>query len=356
VLYFIWDILRTRPFDVRRLAGGTGLLLFASATPFIVSCVLLYAAGVFSKFWFWTFSYASQYVSEIPLSEAEQSFVKSVPRAINPWGLLWVIAGIGLSTVFWNKTARSKWPFLTGMALFSFLTICPGFYFRKHYFVTLLPTVALLAGVATSAMMRFLSDRKLPSPVQLLPIFVIAGALIGPTLLLSDFFFRVTPVQACRMMYGGSIFPESIGIAEYIKSHSTKDDRIAVLGSEPQIYFYANRKSATGYIYVYGLLEPQNYASKMQMELAQEVEKARPKYIVFVNSSTSWDLRPNSDNMIFAWAQIFLDINYRITGFLDLGQDGSSRAYWDDEARRHRPTSPFNVYVFERKEKSPLSH
>jgi hypothetical protein len=152
------------------------------------------------------------------------------------------------------------------------------------------------------------------------------------------------------MMYGINIFPESIEIAEYIKNHSTKDDKIAVLGSEPQIYFYANRKSATGYIYVYGLMEPQDYASKMQIELTQEVEKAHPKYIVFVNSSTSWVLRANSDKTIFGWAQRYLDINYRTTGFVDIPRKGNSRAYWDDEARIRRPKSPFNVYLLERKE------
>jgi hypothetical protein len=32
-------------------------------------------------------------------------------------------------------------------------------------------------------------------------------------------------------------FPESIEIGEYIKNHSTKDDKIAELGSEPQLFF-----------------------------------------------------------------------------------------------------------------------
>lgn len=356
VTFSVWTVIRTHPFDLKRLVAWSIALTLASAVPFIVSCALLYGAGVFSKFWFWTFHYASQYVSEIPLSEVKQSFMRFAPKAINPWGLLWVIAGIGLTAIFWNEKARANWFFLIGFSLFSFLSVCPGFFFRSHYFVTLLPAVALLAGVAISAMMRFLSDRKLPYPVQILPIFAIAVALVGPTVILGDFFFRATPVQACRMMYGGNIFPESIEIAEYIKNHSMKDDKIAILGSEPQIYFYADRKSATGYIYVYGLMEPQDYASKMQSELEEEVEKARPKYIVFVNSSTSWVVRPNSDKKIFVWAQIYLDMHYRITGFLDLGQYGNSRTYWDDEARRHRPTSPFNVFVFERKEKQPLSH
>lgn len=350
VIYFIWSIIWKRPFDLKRLTGGAVILMIASAIPFIATCVVLYAAGVFPQFWFWTFIYGSQYVSELSLYDAVRNFMILAPRAINPWGILWVIAGIGLTTVFWDGKARANLCFLIGFALFSFLTICPGFFFRSHYFVTLLPAVALLAGVAGSAMVQFLFVRRMPFSIQIFPVLIITAALVGPTLILGHFFFRASPVQACRMMYGVNPFPESVEIAEYIKNHSTKDDKIAVIGSEPQICFYANRKSATGYIYVYGLMEPQDYASKMQVDMIHEIEKARPKYAVFVNVPTSWLQRPNSDRTIFKWAQIYFGINYRTAGFVDIFRGGNSKAYWDDEARRNRPTSQFNVYVLERRE------
>jgi len=350
VLYFIWSMTRKQPPDLKRLVGGIGLLMFGSVIPLVVSCAALYTAGVFSKFWFWAFTYASQYVSEIPLSQAIQNFMIYVPRAIDPWRLLWVIAGLGLTVIFWNKKARSNWFFLVGFALFSFLTICPGFFFRSHYFVTMLPAVALLAGVATSAIMQFLSDKKMPSLVQILPVLVVAAAIIGPISTLSSFFFHATPAEACRMMYGVNPFPESIEIGKYIKDHSTENDKIAVLGSEPQLFFYANRKSATGYIYVYGLMEPQEYASRMQRDMILEIETVRPKYAAIIDVPTSWLRRPDSDGTIFKWAEVYFRTKYHIAGFVDILPGGHSKAYWDDEARRNRPTSQFNVYVLERKE------
>jgi hypothetical protein len=288
-------------------------------------------------------------VSEISLSNAAQNFLILAPRAINPWGILWGIAGFGLTAVFWDRKARANRFFLFGFAFFSFLTICPGFFFRNHYFVTLLPAVALLAGVTVSAMVQFLSGRMSPF-VRAIPILAIGAALIGPTFILSDFFFRATPAQACRMMYGVNPFPESIEIAEYIRKHSTTDDKIGVIGSEPQIYFYANRKSATGYIYVYGLMEPQHYAYNMQIDMIREIEEARPKYAVVVDVPTSWLRRPDSNTNIFRWAEIDLKMKYRIAGFVDIFPGGHSKAYWDDESRRNRPASQFNVYVLERKD------
>jgi len=350
VIYLVWSMIRKQPRDLKRVASGTGLLMFGSAIPFVVSCTALYAVGVFPKFWFWTFTYGSQYVSEVPISNAMHNFMIQAPWAIGPWGFLWGIAGIGLTAIFWNEKARLSWFFLVGFALFSFLTICPGFFFRSHYFVTMLPAVALLAGVAVSAMIQLLSERKRRFPIQIAPALLITIAMVIPTLKMSNFFFRATPAEACRMMYSVNPFPESIEIGKYIKNHSAEDDKIAVLGSEPQLFFYANRKSATGFIYVYGLMEPQDYASRMQRDMIHEIETVRPKYAVIVDIPTSWLRRPDSDTTIFSWAQIYLGLNYRNVGFVDIFPGGNSKAYWDDEARRNRPTSQFNVYVLERKE------
>ena len=76
-------------------------------------------------------------------------------------GLALGIAGIGLSAIFWNKNARINRQFITGFFIFSFLTICPGLYFREHYFVTLLPAIAMLVGVAVSSMIEFISVKKM---------------------------------------------------------------------------------------------------------------------------------------------------------------------------------------------------
>ena len=46
--------------------------------------------------------------------------------------------------------------------------------------------------------------------------------------------------------------------AVILREHSAPDARIAILGSEPEILFYARRHSATGYIYMYDLLEGPN--------------------------------------------------------------------------------------------------
>jgi len=90
------------------------------------------------------------------------------------------------------------------------------------------------------------------------------------------------------------------------------------LGSEPQIYFYSQRHSTTGYIYTYGLMEPQKYAQQMQQEMIREIEHGRPKYLISVVMKDSWLQRPQSDRLIFTWANEYTAQNYAVAGFVNI--------------------------------------
>ncbi|MCX6376572.1 MAG: hypothetical protein NTU88_11160, partial [Armatimonadetes bacterium] len=249
----------------------------------------------------------------------------------------------------WDSRARANSAFLLGFLVFSFLTTCPGLFFRSHYFVLMLPAVGLLAGVGVSATVNLLLEWKSPRAVLAIPMALFVLAAMVTVYKERVFFFSATPTEACRMMYGVNPFPESVDVAKYIKDHSTSSDCIAVLGSEPQIFFYSQRHSATGYIYVYGLMEPQKYASEMQQDMMREIESAKPKYIVFTNIQTSWLARPESDLTILRWAARYATDHYRLVGVVDMISEDYCPAYWGKDAAKYTPTTPDNVFVFERK-------
>lgn len=84
------------------------------------------------------------------------------------------------------------------------------------------------------------------------------------------------------------------------------------MGSEPEIYFYAHLHSVTGYIYMYGLMEPQPYALRMQEELIHDLQTRRPDYIVDVNVSTSWLTREDSATRLFDWWDAYRPLHYAL--------------------------------------------
>jgi hypothetical protein len=262
-----------------------------------------------------------------------------------PWRLIWAVSGVGLSSIFWNEKNRAYWDFWLGFSVFSFLTICPGFYFRPHYFVTLLPVVAMLSGIAVSAMI-YLSQRFSPYLKAIPVIFIIIA--LGVPAWQQKRFFSANPVDVSRMIYGKeNPFPEMLAIGEYIRNHSLESDMIAVLGSEPQIYFYANRKSATGYIYMYGLMEPHGYASQMQKEMVREIESAQPRYVVFVNDNISWLMKSDSDPYIFYWAEKYLEDHYLLRGVINSMSDLKIKT--DVNSRDIHQAFNYTMSIFERK-------
>jgi hypothetical protein len=307
--------------DIRRFALNTILrrnLIFDAGVflSFGITCFVLWCAGVFNQFWFWTIDYAYQYGSLVRLSQASQIFFRNVTEVIGAGWALWVLAGIGLVAGLWDGRTRPGTRFLLGLLAFSVLALCPGFYFRFHYFILVLPAVSLLVGVALSK----LSDLAVShtSIARFIPLLLLGTALSLPIFWEKKFFFGVSPVEACRMIYPESPFPESIKIAEYVRDHTSLNETIAVLGSEPQIYFYSHRHSATGYIYTYGLMERQKYAHQMQQEMIREIELAHPKYLISVVMEDSWLRQPGSDRRIFAWANEYTGRYYDVVGFVNI--------------------------------------
>jgi hypothetical protein len=314
-LYIFWDDQRG-PFAPKRTLLRILIFLSGAIVPLGVTCLILWRAGVLDRFWFWTIDYAWQYGRLVPLAQAPRIFFESASEIVLTGWALWILAGIGAFFGVCDNRLRPSTVFLIGFLFFSALALCPGFYFRPHYFILVLPAISLLSGVAMSKLFDFVATRMIL--IKLLPLLLLASAPSLPILLDKRIFFEVSPNQACGLIYPENPFLESVRIATYLRDHTEADDTIAVLGSEPEIYFYSHRHSATGYIYMYGLMEPQKYAQQMQQEMIHEIEAGHPRYLVLVSMEYSWLRRANSDQAIFNWANQYTAENYNAAGFVNI--------------------------------------
>jgi hypothetical protein len=349
-LYLIGNEWR-KPIEWRNLSQRVGMFFGGILLPFAATCLILYWAGVFKTFWFWTISYGREYASTLSVGEGIQVFWSAIPRVIGPSFLIWVIAAIGLCAFLWNRESRTHLIFVFGLFLFSFLAVCPGFYFREHYFILLLPALSILAGHAVSSARQSLSNIQGSRGLTMLPIVLFLGTFSYSLFQQRKVLFQLDPLAACREIYGSNPFPEALTIADYLKAHTSPTARIAVLGSEPEIYFYSQRHSATGYIYTYGLMEEQKYALQMQAEMIREIEASHPEYLVYVDVSSSWLARAGSPQLknFFAWAQKYVGEQYELVGTADI-LDDHTEYRWDEEAKGYQPRSLFAVQVFRARE------
>ena len=323
----------------------TGLLL-----PFTFTCLLFSGLHLFDKFWFWTMTYARAYATSVDLVPGLKAFSMQFLKAISGYEILWglSLAGIVLLISGLKKSRPFSSLLMLSFIFFSFLAICPGLYFRTHYFIFMLPPLSLVCALPFLK----LSDSPLDSffKGKSVSFFAALLTLLIPLLSNFSFFFLMTPAQASREVFSLNPFPESVEISKYIKSHTTPKDEIAVLGSEPQIYFYSDRVSATGYIYTYALFEEHGFALKMQEEFIHDIETRKPKMIVLVNILSSWLIRENSQKKFLEWMKPFLDSHYEKIGLVNLFYDKPSSYFWDESALDLSPTSVFWVGVYKRKE------
>jgi hypothetical protein len=349
VVYLLWGILKNSAEDRKYSWQGVAIFLFGTIIPYALIVLLIVTLGDFTNFWFWTVQYAREYTSISSITKGFDNFKIVFGNIVKFQMTLWLIAGSGCVFLCISKRGCSDRFFVVGFIVFSFFSICPGLYFRGHYFVMLLPAVAIMIGAGISSIGLFLSSSKAARVAPFITTSLFVAAITSCLYHEQDNFFTFTPREVSRAAYGSSPFPEALQIADYIKRHSSRADKILVLGSEPEIFFYADRLSATGHIYMYGLMEGQPYAERMQKQMIREIEAARPMYVVFVNVPTSWMVRKSSVKSVLNWANGYVGNLYEQVGVIDIISPSTTRYLWDDKSAGYTPVSPYYVGVFKRK-------
>ena len=255
---------------------------------------------------------------------------------MGPAVAIWVLAAVGFVAVIFDPELIQKRLLLlfTG---YSALTVCPGLYFRPHYFVTFLPAVALLSAAGASLVARRFC-RATGAPREAVSLLI--AALVMGTSVLPQYpvFFQLTPQEVSRAMYGLEPFPEAVEVGRWLRAQPGKENPVLVLGAEPEIYFSSGRHSATGYIYVYSVWENQSYADSMTHQMIREIEDARPQYVII-------EFVPKR---LEAWAIGFLNRFYILEGRVDMISQAETEYLWGADARTKSGRARRYLYLFKK--------
>ena len=120
------------------------------------------------------------------------------------------------------------------------------------------------------------------------------------------------------------------------------------MGAEPEINFYAQRESVTGYIYTYPFFENHPLAKSMSDQWIDEVRENPPEYIVLMGH---WITYINKENEMFKkiwrFSKTFIkEHDYKKIGIVDIPiDDGSVR--WGSLAGEESIADNF-IYVYRR--------
>jgi hypothetical protein len=349
----IWLLCRTRSHLAVALRQGA---VFTSALilPLVLVALWLDRAGVWDRFYLWTIQYAREYISILPVRTAPVQFIDGVWPMFTQAVTVWWLALIGLPLVFLSGTGRRAAWCGAAWLIAGLVATTPGFYFRPHYFLMVMPGIALLGAAAIETLAGHIGRRTSPTMLRLVTVglvLVVCGDTVQRN---AAVWFFATPTEVSRYVYSLNPFPESAEIARYLTAHTRPQDTIAVIGSEPQIYFLSGRHAATGYLYLYPMMEPQPLADTMRADFIREIETNRPEYVVYVNISASWvstvdSLRTRSlVQSMMDWWQSYAAKNYALAGEIDILQGVPTAYFWDQQMTNRTSLDPAVIYVFRR--------
>jgi hypothetical protein len=309
------------------------------AAPFLLTCLLMAWAGTFDRFWFWTVIYARTHATLLTWKEGCY-YLSFFYRYAGPLQWAWPVAALGLFFLVRDRQQSEARFIISSLLAVSLIAFTTSFYFTSHYFIMVLPALCLLIAVAFRRLARAVGEGFAAGLLALAcAAFIFASRAL---------WFEFSPLIACRSIYGDNPFPEAVEIGNYIRQNSRPDDTIAVLGSEPEIYFYAHRHSATGYIYMYDLMQPHQYALRMQEETARQIEAAKPAYMVFVSVDYSWLVTSASQFPIVDWSKTYSAANYDSICVAWLLSNRTDFV-WGEEISRHAYTNCEHVTILKRK-------
>lgn len=243
----------------------------------------------------------------------------------------------------------------------SAIAILPAREFRPHYFLLYWPVVALGFGCGVRALAELAAARQAVAPATeveqrmtfawrgalLMPLLAL-GAIVWPLYRAADFLLSKSHVELSRTFYGLEPFTEMPAIAEYLKRNSTPADRVAIFGSMPQLFFLAERRSATGHMYLFPLLEAHEYAPQMQQSMISEITRAQPKFLVIVKD---YYVMPYTRREIFEWTERYQRRHYQLMGLAVVKSPTETILKWEDKARCHGPEDGYKIVsIYRRRE------
>jgi len=265
-----------RPARLARFVGWTALGVALVWLPILAS---FQARGALEAMIDATFLHNLSYVGGSSLSTRIENLVETLAVLRRSQGVAWVLGLVGF--VFLARGGRYRSAlYLGGWALFSAVGVSASGQFFPHYFQQLL-AFAPPAAIAVS-------------------------------------FWLMSPTAAVRQIFPGNNFDMMPAVAQEIASVTAPDDTVFIFGAEPEILFYAQRRSASRYIYLFPLFGPWPDALDRQRQVAQEVLEASPAAILFMPNASFF--AEGNEQYLTRWLKEYVEEDYRLHATVGAGE------------------------------------
>ena len=272
-----------------------GLTVLGFMLPFAMFFAAVWHNGVYDSCKFFVWDYAQAYIG---IEKPHYDF-STLYAIMNGSKWLWWAGriSIGFAIVMglyglFSPQKPLKIPLKTALnplflVLFcglSYISILPGWYYRPHYYQYLFPATSLMMAYGWS-FFTALSDSKILHLSYWFLLLVCFGNAVKQQ---EVFLFKDTPQRLLDKMYSNERFHELRTVGDILKKNSSQNDTLGLMGHEPQLAFYADKVSASGYMYSYPFIENQPYSMEMAYQYNKEIKTNKPKWFIDCFYWYSW--------------------------------------------------------------------
>jgi 4-amino-4-deoxy-L-arabinose transferase-like glycosyltransferase len=355
--FFAGIILATKQYFEKDRSWKTiilSCLVFCTAVliPLIIDLYIVWARGGWEDFQYWFFDIRNEYSSVISFEQGMKYLKMTWTNIYTDYKFFWIISFLGPIILLFTNVKPWLKILVIGFHGFGFLTVMPGNHYYGHYFLQWIPTVCIGAGSFFYSIEEIIrTNLKLQNFSRYIVLGVLVIATLSNISALRDYYFYTDSTQLLRQVYGINPFPESKVIADKLNSMLKPEDKIAVFGTEIQMYFYTNRISPSRFAGSGALLEfPTKKAEEWQKEFIGDVEKANPRFLIFYSHPISWLANPKVKNLIFPWFNDFTTSKYNLIGYADMYDNITNYAWAPNlDMVNNPPKSQYKIFVFEKK-------
>jgi len=327
ILMAVW-ILVYPPLRRRRIPSVAVFVAGAALLP--VLFVLYFSSkGALWDFFNLTVINNFSYMRERGRGDMLEIIVVSVWKHFYPNSVLWLSGfGLALCNIISSVRNRGKSPAGSPALFLSwFLIVCAagafaGVYFNGHYYLLMAPGLVILWSLAAVELWSRFDRRAYRAVLAALLVTGVAYPLYFFHIGIRDWF------TMRQVVYQGEVFPR---IGEVVRSKTRPEDRIFVWGLNPEIYFFAQRRPASRFIYntfQLGLVAnaPAEYQSDSSLYsmpeswdlLMKDLESNMPPLIVdasqFFNITRKYPLE--NEPRLQPWLNVNYILKYRIDKYL----------------------------------------
>jgi 4-amino-4-deoxy-L-arabinose transferase-like glycosyltransferase len=278
--YAAWEVARRHGFR----SACVGLLWFAAGALAAALPILTWivATGILEPFLEATVTHNVAYVgSPFGLEKWQLLWSTMEERFLLTDSGLWLCLLAAVLSLAWRRCRSAPAVrFALLWFVFSLLGVALGPFAFGHYFLQVLPPLALTAGVVCSLVM---TGPALPLAYRRLLAVLIAAAVLLP-MAVGRAATTIEPVeQRCHDLYqdyGPTPFVAAKHLGDQLRRTAGPEDKLLVFGSEPEILFYARRRSVTRYTIFYPLTGDYPRAEAMGDAMLAEFEADPPVWVI----------------------------------------------------------------------------